>query len=433
MKSLLLLFILDFSGSMYQKLNQNEIKYQVLQQNVRAMNSALKAEDLNAQSGVLTFGLNAKKKCQDLAYSELSTGQVPAHVEGLRPGAYSKTPLAEAIRQGTEITIQHHIKKVIVFSDGADSCGQDPCQELLRANEKLKSAQYVMNMKFIGIDLKKNDSKFECFRNNKHSNINIDFSNIGESFDIQQALLQANDVKIEDVKSPNGIFRVRGAPAHVQFHILNTPKKWFGAYGVEMSGGSYTIESSHPKTKKIFFTLNPGHEKEIFWEDFFYKPFSKMNFKKSSISYLLTPGPQTLESHKDPKVQIIYGNENDFGLPTNLDLPFGDWMVEIISPVWLKKSAGVVKILIEPEKDAKIDLQKLFGLKWIENSRPDVGRVFEVIKNISKVQKAEEGEMESPRYYLQPGIDSLPIKDNFELLWIDSENENILKPVQINK
>ena len=127
MNALMYLLILDFSGSMYQKVD-NKPKYVILQENVRALNQSLNDEALKSKSGILAFGLHPKNKCDDFVFENIETKNMSKIIDTFRPGAYSMTPLAESIKRGTDMAIKDKLKKVIIFSDGADSCGKDPCK-----------------------------------------------------------------------------------------------------------------------------------------------------------------------------------------------------------------------------------------------------------------------------------------------------------------
>lgn len=418
MKSLLFLLILDFSGSMYQKMD-NEPKYQILQQNVRAFNQGLDDKSLQTNTGVLSFGLDAKKKCDDIIYSEVSTSQISSTVDQYRPGAFSRTPLGESIRRGTDITIQSKVKKVIIFSDGADTCGKDPCKELVKANEKLKKANYIMEMDFFAIGIAKDDPKFKCFRDNTLSNIRINYKNIGDSNDIQNEL-KKNEMNVAQVVAPYGLIHVKGAPAKVKFSVPNLKDKrasWFGSFTNQLKEGEYGIVTDYPGTKKVFATVVREQDKELFWADFFNDPSTRVSYVKSSFSFLLTPTATTKDIHRKVSPIVIEGSISD-KLPTNVKVPFGEWNVEILSPPWMKEDAGKVTIKVEPNTPVTIKFPELFKVDWILNPNPYERWVISV-KNPNKEVIDNKGTSEGAnRFLLQSGVDYIPIPKGFKIEWI---------------
>lgn len=443
MKALMFLLILDFSGSMYQKVN-DQPKYVILQENVRALNQGLTDETLATQTGILSFGLNPKKKCEDFTYADVATKNISKTVDGYVPGAFSKTPLGESIRRGTDITIENQVKKVVIFSDGADSCGKDPCKELIVANEKLKAAKYTMNIKFIGINLKKNDPKFECFRNNKLSNINIDFSNIGDSFDVQEALQdvsQDGGISLQNVRSPWGIIKVRGAPPTVKFkaeskkaHIKNGDRaQWYGSYPNQLKGSDYFITSNYPGTKKRSVTVDAERETEILWGDFFKDPKSKVIYTRSAFSLMLVPAAGTLEAHRSVGPVLLEGLlESD--AKRDIKIPFGDWQIEPVSPPWFKDMLGKKTFSLKPESSLKVNFSELLDLEWVKNPDPAKQWVISVQPPPEKTDEEEEvlasatknfaptaaSEPEPERYLIQTGVESIPVPRGAKVNWIES-------------
>lgn len=453
--ALMFLLILDFSGSMYQKVN-DQVKYMVLRENVRALNQGLSDDALASRSAILSFGLNPKKKCDDFTYTEVQSKDITATVDKYLPGAFSKTPLGESIRRGTDISIENKVKKVVIFSDGADSCDKDPCKELVKANDKLVAANFKMDIKFIGINLKKNDPKFECFRNNKLSNINIDFTNIGDSFDVQNALQDASKdaggISLQNVRSPWGIIRVKGAPATVKFKavaqkagIKNEGRdSWYGSYRSQLKGSEYIISTNYPGTKKLSIWIEPEQERELLWGDFFKDEKSKLKYTRSTFSVMLVPAAGTMEAHRSVGPILIEGLlEAD--AQRDQKIPFGEWNVVPLSPPWLKDMIGEKMITLKPESSLKVNFVELLDLEWIKNPDPQQQWVI----SIEEPPKKEEVDDEEPpvstvsataaasatqyyvrppdqktegvsRYFIQTGVESVPVPRGSKVNWIKS-------------
>jgi hypothetical protein len=437
---------------MYQKVN-NQVKYIVLRENVRALNQGLNDEAQASQSAILAFGLNPKKKCDDFKFSKIKTNDLSKTVDGYLPGAFSKTPLGESIRRGTDIAIENKVEKIIIFSDGADSCDKDPCQELIKSNDKLTSTGYKMNIKFIGINLKKNDPKFECFRNNKLSNINIDFSNIGDSFDVQNALQDAAQgaasISLQNVRSPWGIIKVKGAPPTVKFKatakradIQNGGRQnWFGAYTNQLKSGEYLISANYPGAKKIPLMIQAEQERELLWGDFFKDEKSKLSYTRSTFSVLLEPAAGTIEAHRSVGPILIEGLLEE-AAQRDQKISFGDWNVIPVSPPWLKDIIGQKNITLKPESSLKVNFFELLDLEWVKN--PDSKQQWVISIEEPPKQKEEDDELsesvsqtatvsapafyvrppdpseDAKLYFIQTGVESIPIPRGAKVNWIKS-------------
>jgi hypothetical protein len=412
MTPLLFLFILDFSGSMYQKLNE-QMKFLIIQQNVTALMAALPSEQQETESGLLVFGLHPKNKCNDLVYSEVRSKSVVKKVTEFHPGPYSRTPLAEAIKRGTLTTIRRGVKRVVLFSDGADSCGRNPCEELLISNEKLKAVNLIMDLTFVGIDLKSDAPKFECFKKSL-SNIKINFSDIQTEFAVQTALQRENEVTVtNDIGGTFGFISVKGAPASVKFSAIRVapkvkPHHWLGAYRTQIERGTYRLTSDYPHSKKLSVKITENQTQEIYWSDFFRQPKSMLGYELNSLTLLLTPLDQTQAAHRQVVPVII---EGALGPTLNLGqthLPFGDWAVKILSPPWLKRTASQEIFTLAPETSLRIDVFKMFALKWQQVPDPGSRWIFEL--------------SDKQRYYLQGRIGKIPISKTDQVRWIQSSH-----------
>ncbi len=403
---LFFLFILDFSGSMYQQVNSVP-KYQLVQQNIQAlMNSNI---NVASSSGVLTFGLDAKKGCEDLRYQDEPTRGVSQLVRTFRPGNFSKTPLAEAIKRGTDLTIERNVKRVIAFSDGADSCGKDPCQQLIASNEKLRRVNRVMEMTFIGIALKKDSAKFECFKK-PMSNFKINFFEIGTSAQAQEILTSIPEAKPLPPKNPFGVLVVKGAPPGVEFSALPAPQDkspavWWGAYEHTMRQGTYAIKALYPKTKKVTTTVRSEDFTTLYWADFFSRPKATLKISNSEITVLLSPMEQTKQMHRNVQPILIEGSLIQTVRPQTISLPFGDWQLEILSPPWLKKLEKQF-LSLGPDESKSFDLIKGFGLHFDAVSDLELRYVVETSN--------------SNRFYIQKGVERIPLSSSDILKWVKS-------------
>ena len=436
MKTLLFLFILDFSGSMYQKIEGKE-KYLILRENISAMMNSMETDVKDSSSGLLIFGLHPKNKCEDFEYSEVRTSKVENQVNSYLPGAYSMTPLAASLDKGTDLTIQKKIKKLVIFSDGADSCGQDPCKQLEKSNDKLKAANYKMSIKFIGINLKKNDPKFACFRNPKFSNINIDYSNIGESYDVQEALRKGNEITLDKVKAPYGVIQVKGAPVSVQFRAIpqqagvKDPGRltWQGSFRNRLKAGNYWIEVKYPGAKKKSTTINAAAEEQLYWSDFFNDPTAQVSYSKSTFTYVIKPSEQTKNAHREIRPYLVEGQFRADPETKILKLPFGQWSIEVVSPPWIKAESEKKSIAVDLHAKVNIDFVELFNLELVQVPDARARWVFELTRKqevLDSMSKNETNDVSTnvERYYLENGVQSIFIPKGAKIRWVQTD----LKP-----
>lgn len=408
MKPLILLLLLDYSGSMYQKF-EGKFKFKVVQENVDALASSLFSPGTDTDVGMIVFGLDQKKKCADISYEEPKAHGLVMKVRSLRPGNLSKTPLADAIQKATDITIERKAKKVVVFSDGADTCGRDPCAQLLESNEQLKKVDFVMEMTFIGIDLKEDERKFECFKTLNLSHLKINYMNSKSSFEAQEIL--KGEEEIADLENPYGLVEVKGAPAGIEFRarsIASRKKKeevWKGAYQRRLVADSYEIVSSDQRTRKIQRTLEVGQRLELHWADFFRRPFAELALQGLRLTLLLTPTEQTKAIHRSVEPIILHG-EKGKGISLKQPIPFGSWVVEIISPAWIKRRTGKKTEIYDVASKNVLDWESEFSVVWVKVPDPNLRWVFEI----------EKGE----KYYLPDRFSEIPITTETQVNWLKS-------------
>lgn len=407
---LMFLFILDFSGSMWQELD-GALKYRVMHQNISSMLLSLDEQQREEPSAIMAFGLDTSKKCDDITYKEMKTDGVSLAVRGMRPAPFSRTPLAASIARGTDITIERNVKKVFLFSDGADSCGKDPCLQLLESNEKLKKVDKIMEMTFVGMDLKGDAPRFDCFKR-AYSHIVINGLRAERSFDIQETLKAGLSEPPAPVP-PYGLLRINGAPPDMEFsadaaHKAKKPRRdWNGSYAIRILAGDYRVRSAYPGTKTLSVDVAPGQDRIVYWSEFFREPRSQVNSRQYPLRSILRPGMQTRAAHPKVDVVVLEGAASNNGEVEKFRLPFGDWSAEIDSPPWLKKGVGRKELRVQPLVPFQLDLPALFEIEWL--NVPDAKKRW--------VFMTDDGQ----RYYLQKGHRRIPVRKGTKVEWLASD------------
>jgi len=390
-----------------------------VQQNVKGMIQAADQKDPDSTSSLLTFGLNAKRKCEDIEFHSMKTGKIDSQIAKYHPGNLSRTPLASAIEIATNAYLKESYQRVVIFSDGADTCHRDPCEQLKKSNELVRAAGKVMPITFIGIALAQDAPKFSCFKL-PYSNLKIDYSEINSAQQAQQALQQIPESKIDAPKPPYASVIVKGAPYDAQFsaqgeHQRSVDIHWSGSYPHRILADRYVLKSGTAHTRAVTIDPKPGESKTLYWEDFFKSDKIHLNYHASSVSVLFTPTDATKEMHRKVAPIIVDGDDKK-GTPLakstdkdhlqDVELPFGIWQVTVVSPPWLKMRAGTRTVNAEPTRNQDFDTYKVFSLH--DEAVPD-----SKLRNVFQLDKGN-------RFFLDKGTPSIPMAEGQSPTWIMS-------------
>jgi len=441
MKEILFLFMLDYSGSMYQDFDQS-VKYETVYKNVNAIASA---GEQNSLSTLMIFGTETAKGCNDIRTLELSTAALPRQLRGMKPDKFGQTPLARTLRQGISYAIKNEVQNLITITDGADSCQEDPCQELAQSNQRLKSAGKKIKLLLIGYDVSKEKEKFQCFKNLQLSQIQIDYVSAANSFQLQQKLMEINKAlqsqilnqnlknsseglgdsgtqkpsrknsakdrtqkeKASPQPSVDSMLEILGAPVSTQFtaKTKDQTKKWLGGFATLLAVGEYTVSSDYPKSREISVVLGKGQRLVKNWADFFAQPKSEVKINSRILSYEWQPEAPTRVMHASLEPFITYGPLNS--AQKLYRVPFGQWTLKVISPPWLKNLVPDKKINVEPETPQ--DLGELQKLPFVWKSSPDAAKAW--VLEISYQGRTE-------RHFIQSGVEAVPVLEEMQVKWL---------------
>jgi Mg-chelatase subunit ChlD len=138
--------ILDASGSMKQKLGQRTKLYQAK----RVMRAFMtQAQNDNMVLGLRVYGLQ-EKNCKDsklvYGFGEKGADAVDAAMEEINPKGYGKTPLEFSLRAAADDLKKHpdKPKRIILVTDGMDTCGGNPCKIAKELKQKYDIRIYVV-------------------------------------------------------------------------------------------------------------------------------------------------------------------------------------------------------------------------------------------------------------------------------------------------
>lgn len=153
-----LLLILDASGSMWGQIG-GENKIVIAR---RVMKNLVNKLGADTNLGLVAYGHRREKDCEDIEIitplAALNKAALAQQIEALNPKGM--TPITGAIRKAFEAaSTGPGATTIVLFSDGLETCGGDPCQIVSKA--KAGGANFVMHV--IGFDVgKENVAQLEC-------------------------------------------------------------------------------------------------------------------------------------------------------------------------------------------------------------------------------------------------------------------------------
>lgn len=447
MKSLVFLLLLDYSGSMDQ-VWQNKSKIQTLKEEATAL---LSTQNEKTQSMALVFGSDVSKGCRDLRSFVMPSTKLTRQLQSLKPDNQGKTPLAFGLTVMVDRALTNNIKSAVVITDGADSCGQDPCKALEVGDKALAKQNKKLKVHIIGMDLKREGQKFQCFKELKLNNIEISMSEASNVFELQQKIkegqlaglnkgdeikdgdthrnigLTKNKIEVDpatqqgDVKNVNadsvvdikteGFLEIVGAPTQAEFEAISKQqqKKWSGPYVLTLPAASYKVAFLDNNGVALNIELGAGTHVRIPWVRLLKKSQAAVYIHKSRIGLTWTPTIATGAIHQNNEKLTIAASLE--GGTKSAHIPFGAWTVEPSSPPWLEKKLKARDINLTLDKETVIDLEDLYKeeLRWVKNPKPQIFHVM-VLKN-------KEGAEE--RHLISPGAVILPIPVGWQESWIE--------------
>ncbi|MBL7543696.1 MAG: VWA domain-containing protein [Bdellovibrionaceae bacterium] len=446
MKTLAFLFLLDYSGSMDQKVDQ-KIKIDVLKTELTAL---LSTEDPKTKSSAFIFGSNPKMGCKDLFNMTSTTKELSQKINQLKVGPFGKTPLALGLKKLVEEADKTNTKTLVALTDGADSCNQDPCKTLQEADDKIKNTKTKIKLHIIGFDLKQDAGKVSCFKNLKLKNIDINVSEAVKGGDLQALLKnsqlsnidekdfinekslsnikgakrsQMNKGKNKSVSDKDGnkgknfdpekeaLLEITGADSTAKFSATANgfQKNWLGPFSVKLLAGKYHLSYENKNGSELDLELPKGSFTKIPWARLMKISEFPVTINAPILNFKLKPTGQTKQIHGEASEHNQTAELNLNQIQTQI--PLGEWEAEISSPPWLKGTLQTFKVTVTQEGHAAIDLNQIYGndLQWVENPSTGELKVLEITSN--------QGTQE--RHLIQPDIKKVPILKSSKYLWIE--------------
>jgi hypothetical protein len=443
MKSLLFILLLDYSGSMDQVLNEKP-KIQQLKVEVGALMSTAQQSD---PAYAIVFGTEPSKKCKDIRILQGTAARVGATLQSLRPGVQGRTPLADALLRTVQLSLKSRSDQVVVVTDGADSCGKNPCQALTKADQELGRAGKKLAIHIVGYDLK-SDKGLECLKNLKLKNIALAISEAGNSADLAELLKQSQihglneseiqlsgaDKRIKGMKRARvnsgaggdsktakdgenkskkiepALLEIVGAPSSAEFQARSgkITKSWKGPYIVSLAQGQYAIRFLDANGAELTLDLPGGTHTRI--------PWARL-FKISGVTLKLEANHLGLKWRPSDQTRLVHGQVDEFETKANLDsadvgipqVPLGEWEVEVTSPPWLKGLIKAKNVNVTLE-NRQAEIEKIFEREviWITNPDPSKPAVLDLF----------EADAERQRHLIPVGQSRVPVLKDMKYHWL---------------
>jgi len=228
------LLILDASGSMRGQIdgeNKIVIARRVMKNFVNKLGGA-------TQIGLVAYGHRREKDCEDIEIitplSALNKAALTQQIDGLNPKGM--TPITGAIRKAFEtVAAAPGATTIVLFSDGLETCGGDPCQVVSKA--KAAGTNFVMHV--IGFDVgKENVAQLECAAQ-AGGGLYLSAENADE-------LAAAFERAVAPVDPSNAFFSIKAVAngALIDAHVNVFPA---GARKEVAHGRTYTAASTNPR------------------------------------------------------------------------------------------------------------------------------------------------------------------------------------------
>lgn len=145
------MFVVDSSGSMGQLMGNRKTKIYILKKLLsRYLTSQWTAK---SSSGLRVFGSRRERDCSDnylaIVPGESKLGTIEGAVKGLEP--VGMTPLSAALSDAyRDIKDYSGPKRVVLFTDGEETCGRDPCQII----QEIRAADITFKLFIVALGLK---------------------------------------------------------------------------------------------------------------------------------------------------------------------------------------------------------------------------------------------------------------------------------------
>lgn len=243
-------YIIDSSGSMGQIMTKDKSKIYILKKLVSKYLVSQWSE--KSSSGMRLIGSRRRKDCTDnylaLKPGHSNLGKIEGVVKEIFP--VGKTPLGNSLKDAyKDLEFYKGPKRVVVFTDGEETCGQDPCKiadELRNKNVDLKFFVVAFGLK----EQKDILSKLQCIGEMAQADSEEELEGLLEN--LNKSLNPQKNLFVESPNPNATVFLFKAESPNEMY------RRFSASLGIEVPPGKYiAIVNLNPKFKFAEFEIAP--------------------------------------------------------------------------------------------------------------------------------------------------------------------------------
>lgn len=340
-------YIIDSSGSMGQILTQKKTKIFVMKKLLSRYLVSQWTE--KTSSGMRVIGSRRKKDCKDnylaIPPGNAKLGLIEGTVKSMDP--VGMTPLYDSMKDAyKDLEKYEGPKRVVIFTDGEETCGKDPCQ--LAAELKKKSIDLKFFVVAFGLQGQQDTlQKLKCIGDLHQAD---DEEQLDKLFEDMDKELNPNKNLFVDSPEPQ---------ATVMLFRAETPneiyRRFQASYGIQVPPGRYyAIVNLKPKYRFKEFVVPPNKKVTL-------KVKGEAKFIANFIDGLM-------------KVELLNKNRKvvkRFNSDKPVDLPPGKWNFRFYRDPFYEKVVN--NYLIVPNAEYEYNIEEA-GVAYVED--PQVRGIY---------------------------------------------------------
>jgi hypothetical protein len=391
------LLVVDLSGSMDQSLDTIS-KVQAAKSSIDLY---LKAHVQTNNFAIITFGEHPKRGCEDISVYNKMVSKASKFITSLTPGPYGKTPLTKAIRKAGEIFDKKTNDRMLIVTDGSDTCNENPCEEVVKLDKQLQRWGGRLDLNVIGLGTTK-DEGLKCFANLKRhlKNIKLGFFEVSDTQTLVSSLKEIQ--KTATFLPGVGRISINGASEKIEFIAKSsdavTKETWNGEFIKELPAGSYLVQANVPGSLIKPVSIHSGEQINFIYSEFFPKASVPVNWELEGTMVRLVPDPLTQRAHR--YIETLTIRESNLQ-----EIPFGTWKVFFYHPEWLIP-IDAETIELNPTEAKTLNVKSVFtNLNWFDVGNNNHHRALMV---------------GSSKILVLPGMKSVPYLKSWEIKWLSN-------------
>ncbi|CAE80792.1 VWA domain-containing protein [Bdellovibrio bacteriovorus] len=329
-------YVIDSSGSMGQLMGPKKTKIYVLKKLLARYLMSQWTE--KTSSGLRVIGSRRKKDCKDnylaIEPAQSKLGAIEGIVKGFEP--VGMTPIGQALKDAYK-DVEHYKgpKRVVLFTDGEETCGQDPCKIAAELSGKDVDLKFFV----VAFGLQNQPDvldKLACIGDMSQAD---DEEKLEELFqDLDKQLNPGKNLFVSSPQPNATVFLFRADSPNEIY------RKFHASQGIEVPPGKYlAIVNLKPKYKFSEFVIPPKKKVtlKVGGQGFF-----QANFVEKLMKIELL----------DTNRKVVKRFTSDVRVP----LPTGKWAIRLYRDPFFEKT--LENYLIVPNAEYTYDVQEAGAL-----------------------------------------------------------------------